>query len=111
MAAGIRLYLDENLTPRIAVQLRRRGVDVVSVHELGLTGDSDPNHLARAASLKQVLVTCDTDFLRLAAEGCEHAGIVFGIQEEITLGEWVLKLDLLCNVYSAEDMRNHVEYL
>ena len=31
MAAAIRLYLDENLSPRIADQLRRRGVDVVTV--------------------------------------------------------------------------------
>ena len=55
MAASIRLYLDECLTPTIATQLRRRGIDVLSVHEAGLTGDSDANHLARATALQSVL--------------------------------------------------------
>lgn len=111
MAAAIQLYLDENLTPKIAVQLRRRGITAFSVHELALTGDTDANHLARATKMGHVLVTCDADFLRMVAEGAEHAGIVFGIQEETSIGEWVTKLELLCNVYTPDDMRNHVEYL
>jgi hypothetical protein len=47
----------------------------------------------------------------MAADGVEHSGIVFGIQEETSIGDWVTKLELLCNVYDSEDMRNHVEYL
>lgn len=35
MEAGIRLYLDENLSPRIAEQLRLRGIDAISVREYG----------------------------------------------------------------------------
>jgi hypothetical protein len=111
LAAGIHLYLDENITPKVAVQLRRRGINATSVHEIGLAGDTDANHLARATALQQILVTCDSDFLVLAAEGVEHSGIVFGIQEETSVGDWVTKLELLCNVYDVEDMRNHVEYL
>ena len=61
--------------------------------------------------LGYVLVTCDTDFLRMAAEGLAHAGIAFGVQEENTIGDWVTKLELLCSVYTSDDMRNHVEYL
>ena len=111
MAASIRLYLDECLTPRIATQLRRRGIDVVSVHEVGLTGDTDANHLARAAALGRVLVTADVDFLVMVANGVSHAGIVFGVQEELSLGDWVRALELLCAVYDAEEMVDHVEYL
>ena len=62
MAAGIRLYLDENLSPRIAEQLRRRGVDIVTVYDLGVAGDTDESHLERATGLNRVLVTADTDF-------------------------------------------------
>ena len=46
--AVISLYLDENLSPKIASQLRRRGITVVTAHELGTLGDSDDNHLKRA---------------------------------------------------------------
>lgn len=111
MAAGIRLYLDENLDPAIAEQLKRQGYDAVSVRELGLLGDTDINHLARATEMGRVLVTADTDFLRMAAEGMSHAGVIFGVQQEHSTGDWVRKLELCCFVYSAEEMLNHVEYL
>lgn len=111
MAAAIRLYLDENLSPRIAEQLRRRGVDIVTVHDLGVAGDTDENHMARAVRLQRVLVTSDTDFLILAASGVDHFGIVFGAQESHRIGDWVSALDLLSAVYKPEDMRNHVEYI
>ena len=111
LEAAIHLYLDENISPKVAVQLRKRGVNATSVHEIGLTGDSDINHLTRAASLQQVLVTCDTDFLVLASTGIEHCGIGFGVQEEMSIGAWVKELELLCKVCRLEDMRNHIEYI
>lgn len=111
MAASIRLYLDECLTPAIATQLRRREIDVLSIHEIGLTGDSDANHLARATAMGRVLVTADVDFLVMAAKGAHHAGIAFGSQVDLSLGDWVRALELLCAVYQAEDMVDHVEYL
>ncbi len=95
MAAAIRLYLDENLSPRIAVQLRRRGIDAVTVHDLDVAGDTDENHLARATRLQRVLVTADVDFLVIAALGQEHLGIVFGEQSTHKIGDWVNALDLL----------------
>lgn len=68
MEAAIRLYLDENLSPKIAEQLKLRGSDAVSVRDLGTLGDSDESHLERATRLGRVLVTSDVDFLRFAAE-------------------------------------------
>jgi hypothetical protein len=111
LGAAVTLYLDENLTPRIARQLAQRGVDIVSVRDLGKLGDSDANHLAAATEQGRVLVTTDVDFLRMASEGVEHAGIVFGAQQVHTVGDWVKALELICFVYTAEEMQNHVEYL
>jgi predicted nuclease of predicted toxin-antitoxin system len=111
LAAAISLYLDENLSPKIARQLRLRGIDVITVRDLGHLGDSDSNHLQRATELNRVLVTADVDFLRMAQEGESHAGIVFGVQQNLTIGDWVRRLELICFVYTAADMRDHVEYL
>ena len=111
MEAAISLYLDENLSPKIARQLRSRGVDAVSVRDLGYLGDEDSNHLARAIKLNRVLVTTDVDFLRLVQDGQSHVGIVFGIQQNHSIGDWVKGLELLCFVYTAADMHNHIEYL
>lgn len=111
MAVAISLYLDENLSPRIAEQLRLRGIDAVSVRDLGMSGDTDINHLTRATRMERVLVTSDTDFLQIAAEGIEHAGIIFGIQADNNYGDWVKALELICLVMTSVEMKNHVEYL
>ncbi|HRQ38236.1 MAG TPA: DUF5615 family PIN-like protein [Chloroflexota bacterium] len=111
MEAAISLYLDENLSPKIAQQLCLRGIDAVCVRDLGFLGDEDSHHLSRATRLNRVLVTTDADFLRMAQDGQVHAGIVFGIQQNQTIGDWVKKLEILCFVYTAADMENHVEYL
>lgn len=86
MAARIRFYLDENVQTFIAEQLKRRGIEVVTVRELGLLGDEDINHLERAAQMGYVLCTHDSDYVDLAADGREHAGIVFGQQHKHTIG-------------------------
>ncbi|MBZ0283880.1 MAG: DUF5615 family PIN-like protein [Anaerolineae bacterium] len=69
MEAAISLYLDENISPKIAVQLRRRGIDVVTAHDADALGDSDINHLKRAVRMERVLCTHDVDYLILDAEG------------------------------------------
>jgi hypothetical protein len=107
----ISLYIDENLTPKIAAQLRSRGIDALSVRDLGLLGDKDANHLRRATVMGRVLVTTDKDFLRLSAENPDHAGIIFGIQEDHSIGDWVTGLELICIVYTAEEITGRVEYL
>ena len=111
MAISIRLYMDENISPEIANQLRLRGIDAISVRDLNLLGDSDENHLTRAIEMGRVLVTSDADFLILSAAQLEHTGIIFGEQEAHSLGDWVKGLELICFVYNADDMKNHVEFL
>lgn len=111
MAAAIRLYLDENLTPAIAEQLHLRGIDAVSVRDLDALGESDASHLKRAVEMERVLVTADTDLLVMASEGAEHWGIIYGKPNKHSIGDWVTKCELICSVYDADEMKNHVEYL
>jgi predicted nuclease of predicted toxin-antitoxin system len=111
LAAAVNLYLDENLSPKIAGQLQRRGINAVSVRELGLLGDSDINHLIRASEMGYVLVTTDTDYLVMAAQGVKHSGIIFGVQGDHSIGDWVKALELVCEVYTSEELKDHVEYL
>ena len=106
----IRFYLDENVDTEIAVQLIRGGIEAVTVRDLELLGDSDPNHLRLATELERVLCTLDQDFLRMNAEDVEHAGIVFGEQYGSTIGGWVKALRKLHAIKTAEDMVNHIKY-
>lgn len=109
--AAIKFYLDENVSVVIAEQLLRRGIDAVTVWDIGQLGDTDENHLARAQAMGCVLVTHDKDFLRMARAGQEHAGIVFGRQDRTRIGIWVLGLASLYERFSAEEMHNRVEFL
>lgn len=75
------LYLDENLSPRIAVMVRARGIDAVSAHEVGNTQLDDRAQLRYATRDERAIVTCDIeDYLMLAAEAIagntSHAGII-----------------------------------
>jgi len=110
-AAVLRFYLDENVQVAVAVELKKHGIDAVTVRDLGLLGDDDLSHLRRAAEQDRVLCTYDKDFLRLAADGVEHAGIIFGLKEIHTIGRWVNRLKNMHENYVMADMQNHVEYL
>jgi hypothetical protein len=111
LAPRIQFYLDENLPVAVATQLQRRGIAAVTVRDLGLLGDSDVSHLARATRLGFILCTNDADYVDLAASGVEHAGIVFGQQHKHGIGEWVRFLELLAAILEPDEMSNRVEYL
>lgn len=104
-------YLDENVPTEVARQLRRSGIDTVSARDLGRLGDEDPDHLRNATLEGRVLCTHDSDFLRLAAEGVDHAGIAFSPQNRVSIGGWVRALRALHAWYDAERARNQVFFL
>lgn len=109
--ANLRFYLDENVPVQIAHQLQARGIDAVTVRDLGLLGTTDEDHLENATSLGRVLCTYDADFIGLASSGLGHAGIVFGQQDAHYVGAWVRWLTMMHAVYTAEEMRDRIEYL
>jgi uncharacterized protein with PIN domain len=107
----LRFYLDENVPTEIGRQLRLSGIDTVSARDLGQLGGSDPDHLQRATSMGRVLCTHDQDFLRLAAEDVEHAGIAFAPQNRASIGGWVRNLRALHAMYDSGQVKNQVFFL
>ena len=75
MRAKIRFHLDENVSSAIAHGLRRRDIDVTTTPESGLLSAGDDKQLDFASSEERVLVTYDTDFVRLHDRDVPHAGI------------------------------------
>ena len=107
----LRFYFDESVELSVSEQLTAGGLNVVSAHSLSTLGDSDPNHLARAARMGRVLCTYDQDFLRMAAEGIEHSGIIFARQQKVTIGGWVREIKAIHAQIQAEDIVNQVVFL
>jgi predicted nuclease of predicted toxin-antitoxin system len=111
MPGEVTFHLDENVDPDIADGLRTHGIDTTTTNEVSLLGASDPTQFDYAQRTGRVLVTHDTDFLRIAAMTAEHCGIVFAKQEGYSIGKIVLDCISLYHQFSAEDMKGRVEYL
>lgn len=109
--SSVQFLLDENVPTEIARQLKLSGIDAITVRDLGRLGDTDSNHLQFATDEGRVLCTHDPDFLQLAAEGVEHAGIAFSPQNRVSIGGWVRALRAMHAQYSAEEARNRVFFL
>ena len=111
MARTIRFHLDENCHRAIADGLRRRGVDVTTTPEVGLLQASDDEQLAYALPRGRVIFTQDRDFLRLHASGVPHPGIAYCDKDAKSIGEIIMMLVLIWEIYDAEEMVNRVEFL
>jgi Domain of unknown function (DUF5615) len=77
----VKVYLDEDLSPTIAVLLRQRGVDATSAHDTGNSQVADRAQLEYATRQGRAIVTRNVvDFLLLArdvvATNTRHAGII-----------------------------------
>lgn len=77
----MKFYLDEDLSPRIAESLRKKGIDAVSAHDVGNVQVSDREQLAHAAREGRCLVTRNArHFVVLSQEAIArqepHAGII-----------------------------------
>lgn len=95
----VKLLLDENLSPAVAVALCRDGVDAAHVRDRGLTGATDPEVLARAYDEDRILVTANVlDFHALAKAADLHAGIVFVQDGELVRSE---QIDLIRRAVAA----------
>jgi predicted nuclease of predicted toxin-antitoxin system len=65
----ISFYLDEDLSPKIAVILRKNGIEALSAHEAGMVAASDREQLEFAAREKRCLITRNrNDFIRLTQQ-------------------------------------------
>jgi predicted nuclease of predicted toxin-antitoxin system len=77
----LKLYLDEDISPKVAVILRKKGMDALSAHETGMLEASDEEQLAFAAADGQAMVTRNRDdFITLTVQFFEalkpHKGLI-----------------------------------
>jgi len=107
----MRFHLDEHVAYAIAAGLRRRGIDVTTASDAGLLEAPDEQHLAFALQEGRVIVTQDSDFLRIHARGDAHPGIVYAAQGSRTIGEILRSLALMHDCLEEGEMHGRIEYL
>lgn len=117
----MKLYLDENISPNIASELKERGTDAVSVYQVKNRGLSDREQFEFAQKEKRTFITYDiTDFLEIGkeyiAKGKEHYGIILVSSKTIpqsNIGKLVLSIQKLSVEASKEKdcFKNKIVYL
>lgn len=107
--------MDVHLPSAITRGLLLRGVDVMTAQMDGTTRLPDPALLDRAAERGRVLFGQDEDLLTEATirqrTGRSFAGVVYGHQLDITIGQCVADLEMLAQCGAPEDFANRVEFL
>lgn len=111
MAERIRFHFDEHIDPDIARALRRHGVDVTTTVDARLVSRSDQDQLDHVRTTGRVLVTHDTDFLRMASRDSDHPGIVYSHRTALSVGEMIRRLILVFEILTADEIRGRVEFL
>ena len=112
--AHIKLFLDEDVRPLLAVVLRQRGYNAVHVSEVDRAGKSDPEQLSYAVRQERAMFTHNVrDYLLLdrkyRAQGKEHHGII--VSDQVPLRE-LLRRTLCCLSRSnAQEVRNQIIWL
>jgi hypothetical protein len=111
----LKLYLDHHVPRAIATGLRLRQIDVVTAYEDHAHELSDPALLDRATSLGRVLFTQDDDLLVEATQrqraGIAFEGVIYAHQQDISIGQCVVDLELIAVAGTETDIANQVIYL
>lgn len=109
------LYMDVHVPIVVTESLRRKGLDVLTSQDDGTATLDDETLLARANELGRVLFSQDQDFLRIAAEwqraGRTFVGVIFAVQQGVSLGLLAEDLELLLTCCEPEELRDRVTYL
>ncbi len=77
----MKLYLDEDISPKVSVILRKKGMDAVSAHKTGMLEASDEEQLSFATAEGRAMVTRNRDdFITLTVQFFEalkqHRGLI-----------------------------------
>lgn len=113
----VRLYIDEDAMSRALLQgLTARGIDVTSVYEEKMVGQSDISQIDYATKLGRALYTFNIgDFCNihneLTKQGKNHAGIIVVYRQHYSVGEQIKRLAKLINTKSQDDMKNYLYFL
>ena len=110
----IKLYIDEDLSDRIAVALRSKGFDAISAHEVNMRGKTDKEQLEYAIQHNRTILTRNIKhFITLQKEyhkdGLAHHGIL--ATDYLPIKELIRRLTNFLNERDFSDIGNTVDWL
>lgn len=108
-------FADQHVHAGTIAGLRRRGMDVVTTQERALCGVDDEHLLACATAEGRLMLTYDTDFLRIHGQwlrsGKRHAGIAFWPGNQRPIGNVIRDVLDYASHTSPAEATNVVKYV
>lgn len=114
---SIRLYLDRDVTKKLAADLRNRGFDALSTQQAGMNQVSDQTQLEFACSRKRAILTYNiSDYAALHRKwrkaGKEHWGIIISQQfPDKKYGELLKRTLKLLDSLTADEVQGTLRHL
>ena len=111
----ISLYLDEDVSVKIATNLKNRGFDVLHAIEAGKSSISDEEQLQKATLEQRTLVTHNKKHFitlheRYLISGKKHFGIIVANRKR-NPSETVKRLLDIIQTFSSEEMENRLIFI
>jgi predicted nuclease of predicted toxin-antitoxin system len=107
--------MDVHVPMAITTALKEKNIDVLRAQDDGAGTLDDGALLDRATVLNRVIFSQDTDMLAEAAsrqrQGVVFAGVIYGHQLGVTIGQCVRDLELLAKAGEPGDLVGRVEFL
>jgi hypothetical protein len=112
---SLRLYMDVHVPAAVTAALQQKGVDVLRAQDDGAATLDDGPLLERSTSLGRVMFSQDRDMLAEASlrqrQGLAFAGVIYGHQLEVTVGQCIRDLEIIAKAGEQEDLAGRVEFL
>jgi hypothetical protein len=107
--------MDAHVPRAVTTALRLRAIDVITAQQDRSDTLSDDLLLQRASSLGRILISQDDDLLReatlLQRQGTEFAGVIYGHQRLVSIGQMVEDLTLIATATTASEWLSRIAYL
>ena len=106
----MKFLADEHIELSIVTGLKFLGIDAISVNEADKRESDDEEILSFAKDNDRVIITRDSDFIKLHKRGAEHAGIVF-ISKFLAIGKIIGEIEKISMLFEPEHIKNTVIYI
>jgi hypothetical protein len=107
--------MDENVRGAVTRELRRRGIDLLTVQEDGAEEAEDSWVLDRSTQLGRVLFSQDEDLLSEAVgrqrRSESFTGVIYAHQLEVPIGRCIEDLELIAGASEPVEFADQVRYL
>ena len=106
----MKFLADEHIELSIVTGLKLIRIDIISVNEAGKRGSDDEEILSFAKENDRIVITRDSDFVKLHSKGIGHAGIVF-IPKFLEIGKVIEEIEKVSMIFELEHIRDSVIFI